>query len=177
VARADILANVVVLHSSENSIALGGPRLGAEHLVELNYKSNLTPLVAGARLCSGSCSPVATPPARQSWSPAFAQRSPSKPDPASAVPRKVAVVNLAQSVHGPNGARTASLPPRPSVSPLQPPGLSPMRNRQGIDTGSPFLRQYPDLRKNRPCKSSIWLHRLCEFRDRSNTIAIRLQPF
>jgi hypothetical protein len=43
VARADVLANVVVLHSSENSIALGGPRLGAEHLVELNYKSNLTP--------------------------------------------------------------------------------------------------------------------------------------
>jgi hypothetical protein len=42
-ARADILANVVVLHSSENSIALGGPRLGAEHLVELNYKSYLTP--------------------------------------------------------------------------------------------------------------------------------------
>jgi carbohydrate-selective porin OprB len=30
-------------HTSENSIALGGPRLGAEHLVELNYKSNLTP--------------------------------------------------------------------------------------------------------------------------------------
>jgi carbohydrate-selective porin OprB len=43
VARADILANVVVFHSSENSIALEDRRWAQNIPVELNYKSNLTP--------------------------------------------------------------------------------------------------------------------------------------
>jgi hypothetical protein len=56
----------MVLHSSENSIALGGPWLGAEHLVELDYKSSPTLCLLVQPVVQWFVQPGATPPARPS---------------------------------------------------------------------------------------------------------------
>jgi Carbohydrate-selective porin, OprB family len=48
-------------HSSESSITLGGPRRGAEHLVELNYKSNLTPWLLVQPVGQWFAQPVGNP--------------------------------------------------------------------------------------------------------------------